>query len=41
MSLPRALVARLDLRNHRKIVAIDGTVGYVGSMNLGDAGSFA
>ena len=41
VSLPRALVARLDLRNHRKIVAVDGAVGYVGSMNLGDAGSFA
>ncbi len=25
---------RLDLRNHRKIVVIDGTVGFVGSQNL-------
>ncbi len=26
--------ARLDLRNHRKIVVIDGEVGYTGSQNL-------
>jgi cardiolipin synthase len=26
--------ARLDLRNHRKIVVIDGQVGYAGSQNL-------
>ena len=26
--------ARFDLRNHRKIAVIDGTVGYVGSQNL-------
>lgn len=25
---------RLDLRNHRKIVVVDGTVGYTGSQNL-------
>jgi cardiolipin synthase len=33
----RMLFARLDLRNHRKIVVIDGRVGYVGSQNLADA----
>jgi cardiolipin synthase len=27
---------RFDLRNHRKIVAVDGRVGYVGSQNLID-----
>jgi cardiolipin synthase len=27
-------MARLDLRNHRKIVVIDGRVGYTGSQNL-------
>jgi cardiolipin synthase len=27
---------RADLRNHRKIVAVDGRVGYVGSQNLVD-----
>ena len=26
--------ARFDLRNHRKIAVIDGTIGYVGSQNL-------
>ena len=28
---------RLDLRNHRKIVVIDGRIGYTGSQNLVDA----
>ncbi|MFI9653188.1 cardiolipin synthase [Guyparkeria sp. GHLCS8-2] len=31
--LPRKS-ARFDLRNHRKLVVIDGQVGYAGSMNL-------
>jgi len=30
------LFARLDLRNHRKIVVIDGAVAYTGSQNLVD-----
>lgn len=29
--------ARLDLRNHRKIIVIDGRVGYIGSQNIIDA----
>jgi len=29
--------ARADLRNHRKIVVIDGRIGYTGSMNLVNA----
>ncbi|MGB2891911.1 MAG: phospholipase D-like domain-containing protein, partial [Albidovulum sp.] len=29
--------ARIDLRNHRKIVVIDGRVGYCGSQNCADA----
>jgi cardiolipin synthase len=29
--------ARFDLRNHRKIVVIDGRIGYVGSQNIIDA----
>ncbi|TVQ30275.1 MAG: cardiolipin synthase [Phycisphaeraceae bacterium] len=33
----RMLFSRLDLRNHRKIVAIDGHTGYVGSQNLNDS----
>jgi len=27
---------RLNYRNHRKITVVDGTVGYVGGMNIGD-----
>jgi cardiolipin synthase len=34
--LIRALFSRLDLRNHRKIAIIDGTVGYTGSQNIAD-----
>ena len=34
VSAPRAMVARLDLRNHRKLVVIDGRVGYTGGHNL-------
>jgi cardiolipin synthase A/B len=30
--------ARLDLRNHRKIAVIDGSIGYVGSQNVVDPG---
>jgi cardiolipin synthase len=33
----RAYVARLDLRNHRKIVVIDGKIGYAGSQNIVNA----
>ena len=33
----RMLLSRIDLRNHRKIVVIDGRVGYTGSQNLADA----
>jgi cardiolipin synthase len=36
----RMLLYRIDLRNHRKIVVIDGSVGYTGSCNIADA-SFA
>ncbi len=35
-SAMRALAARLDLRNHRKIGIVDGTVAYCGSQNLTD-----
>ena len=34
--LLRALFVRVDLRNHRKIVTIDGHIGYTGSQNLVD-----
>ncbi|MBX3386643.1 MAG: cardiolipin synthase [Phycisphaeraceae bacterium] len=32
----RALFARIDLRNHRKIAVIDGRTAYVGSQNIND-----
>ena len=32
--LLRAALARLDLRNHRKLAVIDGSIGYTGSQNL-------
>ena len=32
----RAMGARLDLRNHRKLVVVDGRVAYLGSHNLTD-----
>ncbi len=33
----RALLVRLDLRNHRKATVIDGRVAYIGSQNLNDS----
>ncbi len=36
-NLARMLLARLDLRNHRKIAVIDGVIGYTGSQNIADA----
>lgn len=33
----RRSAARFDLRNHRKIVVIDGHIGYTGSQNIVDA----
>ncbi|MBP2332490.1 cardiolipin synthase [Corynebacterium freneyi] len=34
VSVVKLTFRRLDLRNHRKIVTIDGQVGFMGSMNL-------
>jgi cardiolipin synthase len=34
--LLRALIGRIDLRNHRKIVVIDGRITYCGSQNCAD-----
>lgn len=34
--LPGALLQRLDLRNHRKVVVIDGTLAFTGSRNCAD-----
>ena len=33
---PATFVARLNWRNHRKVVVIDGRVGYIGGMNIAD-----
>jgi cardiolipin synthase len=38
VGLFRRRMARVDLRNHRKLVVIDGCVGYTGSQNIVDAG---
>jgi cardiolipin synthase A/B len=38
VGLFRRSVARLDLRNHRKLAVIDGRIGYTGSQNIVDAG---
>jgi len=38
VNLLRAWVARIDLRNHRKIAVIDGLIAYTGSQNIVDAG---
>lgn len=35
--LKRILIGRIDLRNHRKIVVIDGNITYCGSQNCADA----
>ncbi|MBG85089.1 MAG: cardiolipin synthase [Phycisphaerae bacterium] len=35
-SLLRIGSARIDLRNHRKIIVIDNTTGYLGSQNIAD-----
>lgn len=35
--LKRMLIGRIDLRNHRKIVVIDGHITYCGSQNCSDA----
>ncbi len=33
----RALLVRLDLRNHRKATIIDGRIAYIGSQNINDS----
>ncbi len=40
VGIVRALFRRIDLRLHRKIVVIDGEIGYMGSLNLADARHF-
>lgn len=36
----RALLARIDIRNHRKIISIDHKIAYTGSMNMVDPSCF-
>jgi cardiolipin synthase len=38
VGLFRSQMARIDLRNHRKLAVIDGRIGYTGSQNIVDAG---
>ncbi|WP_419176517.1 cardiolipin synthase [Desulfosediminicola sp.] len=38
--LIKALFARVDIRNHRKIVVIDGQTAYTGSQNMADPSCF-
>ena len=38
VGLLRWRLARIDLRNHRKIAVIDGLIAYTGSQNIIDAG---
>lgn len=35
-ALPRRMLSRVDLRNHRKIAVIDGRITYAGSQNCAD-----
>ncbi|MCL2352663.1 MAG: cardiolipin synthase [Firmicutes bacterium] len=34
--LPTGFLLRLNFRNHRKICVIDGNIGYIGGLNIGD-----
>ena len=38
VSLLRLVVARLDIRNHRKLLVVDGVIAWMGSQNIADAG---
>jgi cardiolipin synthase len=40
VSLARSLIVRADHRTHRKIIVIDGTIGYTGSLNIADPRDF-
>ena len=37
VSIVRAVIARLDIRNHRKLLVVDGEVAWTGSQNIADA----
>jgi len=36
IALPSTIGRRMDLRNHRKIIVVDGRIGYTGSQNMVD-----
>lgn len=36
-NLLRALFSRIDVRNHRKLMIVDGRIGYTGSQNIANA----
>lgn len=40
VGVTRAFLRRMDVRMHRKIVVIDGSIAYTGSLNLADARFF-
>ncbi len=37
VNLLRMVFSRIDLRNHRKILVVDGLIGFTGSQNIADA----
>ena len=37
VNLLRMVFSRIDLRNHRKILVVDGVIGFTGSQNIADA----
>ncbi|MCE9618789.1 MAG: cardiolipin synthase [Planctomycetes bacterium] len=38
VNMLRMVFARLDMRNHRKLLVVDGTIGWAGSQNIAEAG---
>lgn len=37
VTMLRLIISRLDIRNHRKLLVVDGTVAWVGSQNIAEA----
>ena len=38
VNMLRLIISRLDMRNHRKFLVVDGAVGWTGSQNIAEAG---
>ncbi len=38
VNMLRLIFSRLDMRNHRKILVVDGAIGWTGSQNIAEAG---